>query len=586
MPKAVVSTMLSLRDRTTLGQQIAFVFMCLCLGLVVTVTVTAALIARQQATAQVESDMIGIATGMAQRLDTQMFERYREVDNIASLAPLSGIWTGSPSSIKAVLEQMQSTLPEYAWIGFAGVDGTVLAATGGLLEGASVAERPWFQAGLLAPTVQDVHEAKLLAGLLPPPADGEPFRFVDVAAPVRNQAGETIGVLGAHMSWTWADAVRTAELAILDPRQQTELWVLAGDGRILLGPEYGAQPFSARTLAAIQAGRQSYFTDADAGGHMMGAVVAPGYLGYPGLGWIVVARQPLDIALAPANHLTTTIGLIGAALAALGVLSAALLARRLTRPLKELADNIDRIGREPDTSTIARDHSSRDVTLLSVAIRSLLRRLGTAQTAQESAEHESAVTRQMLAEKTQRLGEDMHALQVLADTDPLTGLLNRRAFRVFGVDAMNFFKRHRRDIGVLVIDIDFFKSVNDTYGHSIGDDVIKSVGELIQLEARTIDKVARFGGEEFVVLMRETETEGPGALAERVRFKIAGQLIDHPAHGAIHVTVSIGATMAADSDRDIEDVIERADRALYEAKAQGRNCVVLADRTEPDRTAA
>ena len=139
---------------------------------------------------------------------------------------------------------------------------------------------------------------------------------------------------------------------------------------------------------------------------------------------------------------------------------------------------------------------------------------------------------------------------------------------------------------MLVIDIDFFKRINDTFGHSVGDDVIKSVGAIVLAEARTIDKVARFGGEEFVVLMRETEKQGPASLAERIREIIAGQLIEHPDHGTIHLTVSIGAAMAAASDRDIEDVIERADRALYQAKAAGRNRVVVGETEDQQGRAA
>lgn len=317
----------------------------------------------------------------------------------------------------------------------------------------------------------------------------------------------------------------------------------------------------------------------------MGAAATSGYLDYPGLGWIVIARQPLGVALAAANHLTMTIALIGLAFAALGVVLAALLTVRLMRPLKELVANIDTIGRQPGATMIGRDHTSRDITRLSVAIRSLLRRLGTAETAQEIAENQALLNKQMMDENSQRLGDDITALRILADTDPLTGLYNRRAFREFTVEAMNFFRRKKRSLGVLVIDIDFFKRVNDTYGHSVGDEVIKAVGQMVQQEARAIDKVARFGGEEFVVLMQETESEGPAVLAERIRVKIASQLIAHPDIGTISVTVSIGATMAIRSDRDIEDVIERADRALYKAKSEGRNRVV-ADEVAPKRRAA
>lgn len=583
MPRTIVTKFLKLRDRTTLGQQVAVVTAILCLALALTVAATAAFVARQQATARAEAEIIGIASNMAERLDARMFERFREVRNLAELEPLRAVWDGDEATIRSILEQLQASLPEYAWIGFALPDGTVKAATGGMLEGVSVAERPWFMDGINSLTVKDVHDAKLLAELLGPQTNGEPFRFVDVAVPVKNAAGDTIGVLGAHMSWTWASVVRDTVLQTTDRALDTEIWVLRSDGTALLGPEFGSAPFGQSTIDAITAtGRLSFSDMAGAVDHLNAAVTTKGYLDYPGLGWTVVTRRPLDLALAQANQLALAIVMIGVAFALAGAVIASLLARGLTRPLSELADGIDGIGRDPGATMIARDHSSRDVSQLTVAIRSLLRRLGVAETAQEAAQREAAASKQQLVERTERLGEDINALQILADTDPLTGLLNRRAFHVFGVDAMNYFKRHKRDVGVLVIDIDFFKRINDTYGHSVGDDVIRAVGGVVQAEARTIDKVARFGGEEFVVLMRETEKEGPAVLAERIRQTIAGKLVDHPEHGTIHVTVSIGAAMAVASDRDIEDVIERADRALYEAKATGRNRVVLGD-AEPSQ---
>ena len=579
MPKSIVLYFLKLRDRTTLGQQVAFVSAALCLALVITVTTAVTYLARQQATTRVEAAMVSIAGSMAERLDSHLFERFREIRIIAGLEPLRDVWQGDPATTRRALEQLQSTLPEYAWIGFASLDGTIKAGTGGIEEGTSVADRPWFTSGLAGPAVEDAYDAALVAS-------GEPSRVVDIAMPVTDAAGKTIGVLGAQMTWARAATVRAMVLQALDPKLQTDVWVLDAQGRALLGPAFGTKPLDAAAIAAIKANDRLSFTDNIDGGHMLGAVAASGYFDNPGLGWIVVARRPLDLALAQANQLTLMIAMIAAGFAVLGVTAATLLSEHLTRPLRELADSIDRIGRDKDATMIARGHSSRDVSQLSVSVRSLLRRLGTAETAQEAAIREAALNKQLLAEKTQRLGEDINALQLLADTDPLTGLLNRRAFRVFGVDAMNYFQRHKRDVGVLVIDIDFFKRVNDTYGHAVGDDVIQSVGEIVLAEARTIDKVARFGGEEFVVLMRETEKEGPTVLAERIREKIAGQLIDHPEHGTIHVTVSIGASMAVEGDRDIEDVIERADRALYEAKSMGRNCVAMAGLPEPERAAA
>jgi len=180
-----------------------------------------------------------------------------------------------------------------------------------------------------------------------------------------------------------------------------------------------------------------------------------------------------------------------------------------------------------------------------------------------------------MEEKTRRLGEDMSALQILADTDPLTRLLNRRAFQVYAADAMNYFRRYNRDLAILMVDIDFFKRVNDTYGHSVGDDVIQAVGDIVSSSVRTTDKVARFGGEEFVVLLREIDATAARTLADRIRQTIADRLIATRSHETINVTASIGLAIASRDDRDITDVMERADRALYRAKSGGRNLVVL-----------
>jgi diguanylate cyclase (GGDEF)-like protein len=224
---------------------------------------------------------------------------------------------------------------------------------------------------------------------------------------------------------------------------------------------------------------------------------------------------------------------------------------------------------------VGRGKGSSDVVRLSAAIRSLLRRIGVAETQGEAAKLEAAAIGERLEERTRRFGEDLHALQVLADRDPLTGLLNRRAFQAFAGDAMSYFRRYKRAIAVLVIDIDKFKRVNDTFGHATGDEIICSIGQAISTVARLTDKVARFGGEEFVVLLREIDEAGVTLFAERLRVAIASAPIETARSGPIHVTVSIGLALANEHDRDMDDLIERADRALYRAKSAGRNCVRL-----------
>ena len=137
-----------------------------------------------------------------------------------------------------------------------------------------------------------------------------------------------------------------------------------------------------------------------------------------------------------------------------------------------------------------------------------------------------------------------------------------------------------------MFDIDHFKRINDTYGHSAGDDVIRAVADLISQEIRNTDKFARFGGEEFVLLLRETDAVIAADLAERLREKVADLRV--PTGGRdITLTVSVGCAVADETGRDVEDFIQRADEALYAAKAAGRNRVrsFREDRLQ-DRSAA
>ena len=153
--------------------------------------------------------------------------------------------------------------------------------------------------------------------------------------------------------------------------------------------------------------------------------------------------------------------------------------------------------------------------------------------------------------------------------------MNRRAFNTFAEDAFAHFQRYKGPSAILIIDIDFFKRVNDQYGHGAGDDVIRRVGEVVSSSIRTTDKVARFGGEEFVVMLREIDPSAATQLANRIRTSVAESFVDTDRHGPIHVRVSIGVAFADATDRDMDDVIERADRALYKAKAAGRDLVMV-----------
>lgn len=162
----------------------------------------------------------------------------------------------------------------------------------------------------------------------------------------------------------------------------------------------------------------------------------------------------------------------------------------------------------------------------------------------------------------------------LSRVDELTGVLNRRRFRQLLLAEIERAKRGNRSLPLLLIDIDNFKRVNDTYGHGVGDHVLRALATLLTAEMRRIDHVARYGGEEFTVILTETGREGALAVAERIRKAVEEQ--DFRPEGleeAIRLTVSIGmAVYPEDAEEEIELMV-RADRALYAAKAAGKNCV-------------
>jgi diguanylate cyclase (GGDEF)-like protein len=178
----------------------------------------------------------------------------------------------------------------------------------------------------------------------------------------------------------------------------------------------------------------------------------------------------------------------------------------------------------------------------------------------------------------------MVKLQKMADTDYLTGLMNRRAFLTVAEDTVEFCRRYKRGMATLMIDIDHFKKINDTHGHAAGDDAIKRIAEIIDQSIRTTDKAARFGGEEFVVLLREIDQETAQLLAERIRTSIEQTTITH-GETSFAATVSIGVAINANDDRDVQDMIERADQGLYIAKKSGRNRTVLMPAAQEARAA-
>ena len=182
----------------------------------------------------------------------------------------------------------------------------------------------------------------------------------------------------------------------------------------------------------------------------------------------------------------------------------------------------------------------------------------------------------LVASQTRDLIEANKRLEELASKDSLTGIDNRRHFLELAGHELDRARRSGRPAGLLMIDIDHFKRVNDTYGHSAGDEVLRGVVARIKAQLRDSDLFARFGGEELVALMPETGLEAGHIVAERLRHAIASEPFALP-DDSVTVTASFGLAVTIQPPEPIADLLERADRALYVAKAGGRNRVEVAE---------
>lgn len=274
-----------------------------------------------------------------------------------------------------------------------------------------------------------------------------------------------------------------------------------------------------------------------------------GYANIPSSQWGVVSQQPLKETLTNLNKLMVdvTIGIVP-----LGLLGFLLIwwgASRITKPLCQLADYTKKLDTPDCYERISKvgawffeSWHIRRALLISVGL---------------------------LQEKIGKLNHD-------AQSDALTGLANRRAME----DALALWQETGTPFAIVSLDIDHFKHVNDTFGHSVGDETLRVLADVMKQNSRAEDMPCRVGGEEFVLLLPNRSLEAAADVAERLRSSIENTYIDPVGH----VTVSLGVTTWMEGGPDISIVFEQADELLYQAKQAGRNCVMVAQKISPKTT--
>ena len=554
----------------SLRMQIALVFGTLVIALAVLLSLGFGELLKHRIQRDAGETLQAVAENAGKLLAAGLMQRSLEAEVLASAAMIWSEGLDSPEA-QHMLARSQAMQPNNLWIGVADAQGVVRNATGGLLLGHSVAQRPWFQRGLQEVHVGDVHPAQLLESLLPPTASGEPHRFVDFAAPIRI-GPTTVGVLGIHGSWEWSREVLEGLTPATSVEDAVELFIFDRQGQMILAPRRHGTMLQA---AGQRLPEGTYINNNRDGGNLQTAVVpwldGKRYLtaatqlqprnAASDLGWRIVARQPVELAFAEADRTVRMALAIGLTAALLASALAWMAARRLSEDLYALAAAASAVEAGQPGSNIPAVHSNREVHQLSQALGRMTHRLLAAREAME----------EKVRLRTLELEAANRALDLQARTDALTGLLNRRGFETQMAFAMALARRSTRPLSVIAVDVDHFKRVNDTYGHEAGDEVLRRLARTLETRLRGSDVIARLGGEEFVALLPDTDLEGARAIAQTLVTAMAQQ--QDPVVGTI--TVSAGVASMRGADDTGAAILRRSDIALYEAKGQGRNRVCV-----------
>lgn len=517
---------------------------------------------------RVMHDLAGaIAASFAENLS----ERQREIDLLAQ-TPLYQRESFDSPDFTASVELLQKSYPHYSWIGVADTQGVVRASTGSLLVGQSVSQRPWFMHGKNRSFTGDLHEALLLSKLLSPSPMRGPVRFIDFAAPIRDEQGQLRGVLAAHAYWRWAGEVVRVMVPQNAPEQALDIFIVNADRQIVY-PE--GETESLQVPDAVFSEQPFVLTAWGVGPTYVTARVKVRELSTDQpLNWSIVVRQPTLQTLADVRALQRVVIVFGLASVAVFLLLAWWSASLVSRPIERLASLARRIEQGDNHASFKVRSSTLEVRDLVDALRSMASSL---LSREEALAESNLQLEHKVAERTVALAQANAELLQLARHDALTGLPNRHAANQRLREEFVRMQRSSTPYAVLMLDVDFFKRVNDTYGHSVGDAVLQHVAARLRESLRNSDFIARFGGEEFIAVLPATALHEALQVAEKVRQGLAAT----PLPNVGQITLSIGLAMADVSQLDEDVAVREADAYLYTAKHAGRNRVACVNDATP-----
>ncbi|WP_051649077.1 sensor domain-containing diguanylate cyclase [Cupriavidus sp. SK-3] len=360
---------------------------------------------------------------------------------------------------------------------------------------------------------------------------------VNISQPILSGDGKYLGYVSGSIYLKERSILHTL-LGEHYYRDGSYLYVVDRNGRLL----YHTDPSRVGTIvqensaiSAVMLGKSG----AERVLNSKGVDMLAGYAPLPRSGWAVIAQRPTAATLAPLDGLMLDVLRHTVPLAALSLLGIWWLARLISKPLWQLASNAEHFD-----SNIAAEK------ILQV----------------QSWYFEATQLKRAMLSGLTLVQERIGKLNLASLTDPMTGLYNRRGLET----TLDRWKEKNRSFSIIALDIDRFKKVNDTYGHDAGDRVIMNIASMMKKCSRSADILCRSGGEEFLMLLPDTEIANAGEVAERLRLQTA----QCETSGVGYVTISLGIASWPESSPDMGQALKLADTALYAAKEQGRNRVV------------
>ncbi|CAB3929501.1 sensor domain-containing diguanylate cyclase [Achromobacter insolitus] len=362
--------------------------------------------------------------------------------------------------------------------------------------------------------------------------------LINVSYPIHSDSGAYLGYVSGTIYLRNDGALHT--LLGRHPYQDgSYLYVVDGDGRLIYHADndrVGEDVSSNPVVGAVTRGEHG----AQRLINTRGVDMLAGYAPVPRSGWGVIAQRPAQATLEPLHDLIWALVRYAAPFSLLFLLAIWWCARKISQPLSQLATNVEH----------------HDMAVAMQRVRSV-----------KAWYFEAQRLKRAVIRSYTNLQDKIGKLNQASITDPLTGLRNRRGTR----QAVDTLQAADTPFAVVALDIDHFKRVNDTYGHTAGDEVIQGMAQLMRDCSRPTDVLCRNGGEEFLILLPGAGAKEAAGMAERLRLKTEARRLS----GALEITVSAGVAQWPAGGADVEKVFQAADAALYAAKQQGRNRVVI-----------